>query len=145
LVKNKVLYLTNEEYVYLEDLGLIQLKEDRSNNNDMLNNTRIKDVYRSVLYNYLRRAAKLITCCEHNDNTLKDYFIVYETIENFRQKKPDYIIKLFKSKKFTTGQICDYLKVTKTIDENAELVLAIVSSSFSITFIKAKTIIPINK
>jgi hypothetical protein len=61
LVKNKILYLTNEEYIYLEDLGLIQLKGDRSDiNNNIdnkfkLNNTRIKEVYRSVLYNYLKR------------------------------------------------------------------------------------------
>jgi len=54
IICNKILYLTNEEVVYLCDINYIRLIEYNDNTLDL-------KLSNNILYNYLRRAGKIVT------------------------------------------------------------------------------------
>jgi hypothetical protein len=123
------LYLCHEEYYYLVDIGYL-----------MNSYTKIFDVFRFILYSHIRRAGKIVACGVHIEKSFKDFYMIYENFEKFKAKEILYIVKLIREKVLTTDQKLENLELAKKLNPEADLVLAIVSSSHAITFIKVKNV-----
>jgi hypothetical protein len=133
LIKEKKLYLTHEEYSYLVDIGYVAGEE-----------VKLKDTFKNILYSYLKRATKMVSCLEHRYSDMSEYYVVYKDTDMFKSNTMQYVVKLVRDKMFTLDMVSEYLEKKKIIDEKVELLLAIVSSSNSVTFIKANTVMPMN-
>jgi hypothetical protein len=76
-----------------------------------------------------------------------NFYLVYENIYDYRQDKPEYIVRIFQNNKFKYKDIEDIANAVKNIEtdlniyDSLDIILACVSNSASIVFLKYKEII----
>ena len=97
------------------------------------------DLISFTLYSYLRRGGKIVKCCEHICKDYKDYFIIYDNNESFKNKVIKFLVKLLRCEKIKLNEIIDIQNIADQISDDSSILLANVSGA-SITFINIKEV-----
>jgi len=150
IIKNKKLYVSLKEIFYLNQIGLINIK------NFDINDITCNNINLLNLYCYLKRNGKIIKCLEFykddlkNITSLENYLLIYNNKNEYNSNKISNIIYNFSSDLLNYNLINLLLKNSQTIlnffllnnsslyEEEQEIFLLAITQGTSITFLSIK-------
>ena len=150
IIKNKKLYVSLKEIFYLNQIGLINIK------NFDINDITCNNINLLNLYCYLKRNGKIIKCLEFykddlkNITSLENYLLIYNNKNEYNSNKISNIIYNFSSDLLNYNLINLLLKNSQTIlnffssnnsslnEDEQDIFLLAITQGTSITFLSIK-------
>jgi len=150
IIKNKKLYVCLKEIFYLNQIGLLNIK------NFDINDITCNNINLLNLYCYLKRNGKIIKCLEFykddlkNITSLENYLLIYNNKNEYNSNKISNIIYNFSSDLLNYNLINLLLKNSQTIlnffssnnsslyEDEQDLFLLAITQGTSITFLSIK-------